>query len=131
METLKDIFVPYEIAVQLKKIGFDEPCIAGYYLCQGVHPILDQMILNITGSNGNYDISTPTYEQVLKWFRDKRHTGYVTPLMYGYSFIIYPKSKNIITEGIKGEIGYETYEQAREALILKLIEIYENGKKDR
>ncbi|WP_212898454.1 hypothetical protein [Capnocytophaga cynodegmi] len=30
METLKDIFVSYEIAQKLKEIGFDEKCIASW-----------------------------------------------------------------------------------------------------
>lgn len=126
METLKDIFVSYETATKLKEIGFDEPCIAGYCLCQGVHPMLDQMILNVGGNNGNYDISAPTYEQVFKWFREKEFDFFITPAypqisFYKFKISDYEEMDEYVSEKFK------TYEQAREQLIYKLIEIYKNG----
>lgn len=123
IKMLKDIFVTYEIAQKFKEIGFDEPCIAGYYLCQGVHPMLNQMILNVGGNNGNYDISAPTYEQVKKWFREKGYKFSIISSVDIYSIII-----EIGNDGTSFGNNYNTYEEAREQLILKLIEIYKDGK---
>ncbi|GIJ96584.1 hypothetical protein CAPN001_11530 [Capnocytophaga stomatis] len=118
MEALKDIFVPYEITLKLKEIGFDEPCVAGYCLCQGVHPMIDQMILNVEGNNGNYDISAPTYEQVKKWFREKGYfsTIKISPYAFYYGSVGMHKTIDLEQE--------DTYQQAQEQLIYKLIEIY-------
>jgi hypothetical protein len=70
-------FVPYELALRMKQLGFNETCLgyyAGYILCTGqpreIH--LDE--------DGNYKMSktesfpitvTPTYSQAFRWFREK------------------------------------------------------------
>jgi hypothetical protein len=58
-------FVPYELAVKLKKLGFDEPCF-GYYNYNGSHffkfkPRTDDK--NLT--------KAPLYQQAFRWFREK------------------------------------------------------------
>lgn len=122
METLKDIFVPYEIAVQLNEIGFEEECIA-------VH---SKGKLNIFDPNDSVqwvmfegDFFVPTWEQVKKWFREK---GYFCNI-----HIIEGLEKTFLFTINKEKRIYEsdlctTYEEAQEQLILKLIEIYKNGK---
>ena len=62
-------FVPYEQALQLKKLGFDEPCL-GYYGCH-------QAFFWITKTEGYYDggldsvVPAPFYRQAFRWFREK------------------------------------------------------------
>jgi hypothetical protein len=65
-------FIPYEQAVALKELGFDEPCI--YYVDEQnnsfiynfqTHP--DEFIAWC----GVKVISTPTYSQAFNWFREK------------------------------------------------------------
>lgn len=82
--------------------------------------MLNQMILNVAGNNGNYDISAPTWEQVKKWFREKN----IESSLFtedGYYYYRGSKEDKFLFSGTE-----ETYEQSREALILKLIEIYKN-----
>ena len=65
-------FVPYELALRLKAIGFDEPCV--YYVDKNnnsyiynfqTHP--DEFI-EWCGVNV---IPTPTFSQCFRWFREK------------------------------------------------------------
>lgn len=117
MQTLKDIFVPYEIAQKLKEIGFDEPCLAYY----------DDKLIEITypifSFNNKYEPIAPTYEQVFKWFREKGYHIIIDKVSDRYGYFIRQK------ERIDGETKTDIYEQAREQAILKTIEIYEQTNK--
>lgn len=58
-------FVPYELAVKLKALGFDEPCF-GYYSKREL----------VYGSHTNnhmqrFRYSAPTFSQCFRWFREK------------------------------------------------------------
>lgn len=139
MNTLKDIFVPYEIAVQLKEIGFDEPCMAYYdltimkrRLLIGLKEIVTHAnfirsslwnIHNINGIDAKEVCSAPTWEQVKKWFREKGYESNVRAY-FGCYYGTIGESEDIQLEQEK------TYEEAQEKLILKLIEVYKNGKTD-
>ena len=67
-------FIPYEQALALKELGFDEPCF-GYY------HIISKSITQWTETcdfrgitNSDIDegfITTPLYQQALRWFREK------------------------------------------------------------
>jgi hypothetical protein len=66
-------FVPYEEALALKELGFDEPCF-GYYLCKnsafGVELELTTNWIDLLP----YDSSSckaPLYQQAFRWFREK------------------------------------------------------------
>lgn len=133
METLNNIFVPYKIAVQLKEIGFDEPCMSYYYNEKliidlqenensNVYLLTDAEFSNLNKHSDCY--SAPTYEQVKKWFRQK---GIESSLFTGDGYYYYRGSKGdkFLFSGAE-----DTYEQAREALILKLIKIYKDEKTD-
>lgn len=138
MEVLNNIFVPYKIAVQLKEIGFDEPCIACQWysdLEKGKNHLEpttngdfeDTAFDTVDYSNPNI-LPRPTWEQVKKWFREK---GF-----YCNIHIIEGLEKTFLFTINKEKRIYESdlctdYETAREQLIYKLIENYENGKKDR
>ena len=71
MNTLEKEFVPYEQALALKELGFDEPCFGGYdmetlklwigYLNDG-----EQF-------NREYYYPAPTFSQAFRWFRDKHN----------------------------------------------------------
>ncbi len=82
-------FVPYEQALALKELGFDEPCFAKYTVILeddiNWFTIPEQGITDKTsfGSSKNYNsksfkeegtISAPTFSQAFRWFRDKYNT---------------------------------------------------------
>jgi hypothetical protein len=61
-------FIPYEQALALKELGFDEPCIKYYWT--------DGMFTKTYESPFNHNkrdnlISAPLYQQAFRWFREK------------------------------------------------------------
>jgi hypothetical protein len=70
---MKGLFVPYEKALELKELGFDEPCF-GYHLCKnsalGVYLEITTEWIDLFP----YDSSSckaPTFSQAFRWFREK------------------------------------------------------------
>lgn len=112
-------FVPYELAVKLEALGFDEKCIATIDQTEYLHikgtrrPIRGAMIYNT--------IDCPTFSQSFRWFRDKHNLCMVIKpiddknLDTGYALV---KNELIIR-------AYTTYEKAELACLTKLIEIIE------
>jgi len=128
-------FVPYEIALELKQLGFDEPCIAHYTVVPEDNinwfTISEQAVTDnssIFGSSKNYNtkwfetegtISAPTYSQAFRWFREKYYVdsyiGFKKDTDKEFSFYYYQINW---TKGF----GFETYEEAELACLKKLIE---------
>ena len=128
--------VPIEIAQELKAIGFDEPCHFYYqndyseYLKAGdpdkYHIISDSLASNGKNANhNNSDIarSAPTWEQVFEWFRDK---GFMITLINYEDESKFSFYNMKIRGGVYYAEAFKTYEQAREELVYKLIEIYKS-----
>jgi len=88
MNTLENLFVPYEPSLRLKALGFDEPCF-GYYVdgeLRGIDLGMEELggkkpyyqrfgfhtISNHDIDNPNKIVVTaPTYSQAFKFFREK------------------------------------------------------------
>lgn len=122
--------VPLDIAKELKEIGFNEPCpfsIDNY--CSFVDCSKDgNGFFDLEGKNYNIykDVySIPTCEQALAWFRAKGYYGNLEATSKGTSaYIFYPELDN----GEFWEFAYkESYEEARETLLLKLIDLYKTA----
>jgi hypothetical protein len=114
---MESLFVPYEIALALKELGFDEPCF-GSYNGQGNY-IGEEGKMNSNcnklGMNGAY-CTVPLYQQCWRWFREK----------YGlYSVIDGLENRQYykITQLNSYSKEYDTYEEAELACLKKLIEI--------
>jgi hypothetical protein len=105
-------FVPYEQALELKELGFDEPCF-GYYKHEEL--LIEGKYKN---SDHGFSISAPLYQQAFRWFREK------------YNAHIYPKkfTENTwrVSWGDWESLIFETYEEAELACLIKLIEIVKN-----
>ena len=101
-------FVPYEQALALKELGFDEPCF-GYY-SEG------ELILNSHTNNHmqRFRYSAPTFSQAFRWFREKHNLKD----KYG----VFPHHTIMFNYIIGG--GKE--EEAELACLIKLIEIVKN-----
>ena len=121
--------VPLDIAKELKEIGFNEPCpfsIDNY--CSFVDCSKDgNGFFDLEGKNYNIykDVySIPTWEQALAWFRAKGYYGNLEATSKGTSaYIFTPK-----LDFGDWEFTYEKhYEKAREALLLKLIDLYKTA----
>jgi len=77
---MKNIFVPYELAVIAKEKGFNEKCINYYskidkqlsYSMDGV------VMLKVDDFNSTNHVSAPLYQQIVDWFR-KNHNIAIEP----------------------------------------------------
>ena len=119
---MKQEFVPYEVALRLKALGFDEPCI-GYRDGGG------NLMINYTPHSV---ISAPTYSQAFRWFREKYSLigsiDYSNRLKWYYvlrEFITSDILPNLNTSS-KGE--FKSYGEAELACLDKLLEIVESKK---
>ena len=102
---MKTEFIPYEQALALKELGFDEPCFGKFY-----HNHLEiggswlNSEFNKDKKDGNIFTSAPLYQQVFRWFREK------------YNAHIYPQkfTENTwhVSWGDWESPVFETYEEA-------------------
>jgi hypothetical protein len=110
-------FVPYELALRLGSLGFDEPCIAWYvsksYGLEYGKVIKPDLIKEA--------VLAPLFQQAFRWFREK---GYLIRFsshddsIHDF-YIKWQPSKSILSD------TYDTYEEAELACLEKLIEIVE------
>ena len=106
-------FLPFELAVKLKALGFDEPCFSSYDKSGNLVRALWQEI----------ECSTPTFSQAFRWFREKYNLPSNLELLEGgWDYVIYSDIKEEINYG---DGLFQTYEEAELACLEKLIEIVE------
>ena len=113
-------FVSYEIALKLKELGFDEPCLFAYYGKSNLSNFKESDY-ELCGDRHNSSfkedgrVSAPLYQQVFRWFREK------------YNAHIYPQkfTENTwhVSWGDWESPVFETYEEAELECLNKLIEI--------
>jgi len=116
-------FIPYEQALALKELGFNEPCF-GWFTIEG------------DGAKPNFILSTkhkqdiglclaPTYSQAFRWFREKYRIEGISQRAEErewYKFWIYELYEECKIK-ISCEIEFNSYEEAELACLKKLIEI--------
>lgn len=71
---MKDQFVPYDLALKMKELGFDEDCMA-YFDQWEHHGVTKQAFrFNYNGSKVVDDLITPTplWQQAFDWFSDNK-----------------------------------------------------------
>ena len=128
-------FIPHEQALELKELGFDEPCF-GYYQQEWhddgmteLEPSL-QMIISKQHQHAYQIYTAPTYSQAFRWFREKYNLDssvrdlYKSTIKVGYYFDIDEY------KGVKFQMDfdswYDTYEEAELECLVKLIDIVKN-----
>lgn len=127
---LNNQFVPYEQALELKELGFNELCIAAYD---------EELELGIQDFEQNYNtfpkhiIAAPLWQQAFDWFRNHHKLEYCINKSNEYFYEIYNykdnKEEGEISSMQSGWI-YNSYEEACLECLKKLIEIIkekENG----
>jgi len=131
---MKNEFIPYEEALALKELGFDEKCY-GYYteyrallyfneqskkdyfyfdvddLSSAYTKNMDNLIVN---SVDDLECTAPLYQQAFRWFREKYNL---------YFPIISTYTDNSAWSYNDGQNNFDTYEEAELACLNKLIEI--------
>ena len=124
-------FIPYEQALTLKELGFDEPCRFHYYTWLGKYEILDneeeatneQLSIQAKkdGISLNTWITAPLYQQAFRWFKEKYRLHYyiTTHDETDYEWYVYDKDQN----DWEDDTTQNTYEEAELKCLKKLIEI--------
>jgi hypothetical protein len=116
-------FVSYEQALALKELGFDEMCF-GFYSS----PILELMhCKNSEPWMGNGVVSAPLKQQLFRWFREKKlHNNFPSIIQtrnWATLYRILEWHPGNDSTSITTSDYYDTYEEAENACIDKLIEI--------
>jgi hypothetical protein len=144
-------FVTYEQALELKALGFDEPCFAYY----GLNNVEDKLFFDIDPDDGELTslnqnqfyhnnlsevgrISAPLKQQVFRWFRAKHQLFHgidnncsQLTSEWGFDYTTFDRNNDKWTStepqnGPVGETTYKTYEEAESDCLNKLIKIVNN-----
>jgi len=141
MNTDKD-FVPYQPSLDMKEIGFDEPCFVKIWWANGFNVHTKKQFKPLITMNGDnikfkyqfpknhplnkgdiLNLEIPTFSQAFRWFREKyKLVSYIRENEknnFGYEWVIEGDDFGGETESRKGW----TYEEAELACLIKLIEI--------
>ncbi len=119
-------FVPYELAVKLKKLGFNEPCFFAFDNCSTPMRCTDLRTNEQKFEGVNYNSSTytsqPTFSQAFRWFRANGFLIHFSSHDYNIHdfYIKWQPNKSILSD------AYDTYEESELACLEKLIEIAES-----
>lgn len=114
-------FIPYEQALELKELGFDEKCL-GYY---NIDPSLKHIPFNpFPPFEHEWCLPAPIYQQAFRWFREKYGLVGLTNIgTQKFSYYIFDEKTDSreVTSPMNG-----SYEEAELACLNKLIELVKN-----
>ena len=117
MNSLEKEFVPYQEALELKDLGFDEPCFTSFNNKDLVDWWEDPEPIRNSELVQGY-ITAPTFSQTFRFFREKYNLHYSIGVRDGIWFF----DRWCFD-------GYKTYEEAELACLRKLIEIVKEENK--
>jgi len=133
-------FIPYEEALALKELGFDEPCFGRYYYKE-LYPMLNPQSeeTELVFEFGQYikqtevTILAPLKQQAFRWFREECNLLHIINIDLSDNL----KDK-VYVYSIEDHLGsivdrseeFKTYEEAELACLKKLIEIVNQNKRD-
>jgi hypothetical protein len=128
---MKQEFIPYEQALELKELWFDEPCL-GYWDDEKVFALNEEYL---RGSQMDLTwITAPLYQQAFRWFREKYRlysaVNVDQTMEPKFAYCISEYCSNALTYGwntiVFNSDLYYTYEEAELECLKKLIEIVKN-----
>jgi len=113
-------FIPYEQALALKELGFDEPCFGAWvnnelFITEKEKPKIQSLSIN--------QCTAPLNQQAFRWFREKYQifSCIITEYSYGGNISTYHINGLHQSNISKGD--YKTYKEAELECLKKLIEI--------
>ena len=106
-------FIPYELALDLQELGFDEYCFGVYF------NLTQKLFIGKTINKHTRDVRTlaPTYSQAFRWFRENWNL---------HHSIEFDKTQYFGRVDDWTSNIFETYEEAEVTCLKKLIEIQTN-----
>ena len=108
-------FIPYEEALALKELGFDEPCFGLFHNDKSFYPTQCKSHEDFYGQI----CSAPLYQQAFRWFREKYqlHPEIIVQLGFAHwNAHILPGSEWLQKPT---PTGFETYEEVELACLRK------------
>lgn len=117
-------FIPYEQALALKELGYNEKGLAFYTENAYGDGQKLQWFRKPNDCNNDYVfISAPTFSQTFRWFREKYELYYTIEgsIKEGFQYFVYTYEYEI-----KSEELFNIYEEAELECLKKLIEIIKN-----
>ena len=121
-------FIPHEQALELKKLGFTEKCLAYYDINKDLAFSVSWFNLEPRHYTESHLNNAPLYQQAFRWFREKYKIVHEIQfgsgkiwIRYGYNSFV----RGLEVDNNNGEF-YHTYEEAELACLKQLIEIVKN-----
>jgi hypothetical protein len=137
MKKIQEEFVPYGIALELRDLGFDYPCVGSY---NGTHKFnfTGGYMYKVTPCEPEFCIA-PLRQQAFKWLRDKHNyihviedVSVVASDKEGYRFRyhiwkILTHYDEIISDD--SPLGYYSYEEAEVKCLIHIIKLIKDKNK--
>lgn len=131
---MKKQFVTYPIALALKELGFDERCL-GHFDIQSKVLYVGDTEMNVSVLS-EILLPAPLWQQVIDWLREEHSTiiiinpyhdlnAFIEVDQILWDFTLWDKEWNNVSD----YTYYHSYEEAREAAILKAIKLVKENKK--
>lgn len=136
---MREQFIPYGQVLRLKDLGFNEECLEYYStsnhpsLQPGIligknpsNPLMENQMRNLI----NWKVKAPLWQQAFDWFRE-RHNLYFeifnSPMyvQHAWKFRLYTIENNRLRNTTISE-NFGTYQEAKEAVLVKLISLIKN-----
>lgn len=127
---MNELFINYEESLQLKELGFDEPCFSAYNDIKELSQL--DKLQGYSNALFDYVILAPLYSQAFNFFRDKYNLdSHIRMFNKRYSERCYWKISDFNSEGILGYSDFaENYQQVEIDCLNKLISIVKNEYKN-
>ena len=137
-------FVPYQPSLDMKELGFDEPCLM-FWIDKNNWGVLPQpgyynngfkwcnQNFFIFSKQENVNLTRPTFSQAFRWFKEKYGIFVsIVPNKYGnldsfIGWIYIPLNGSTKDIDVGGRKGFNTPEEAELACLIKIIEIVKEG----
>ena len=118
--TIEKEFVPYDLALELRNLGFDDYVFA-FYWTDTKQLILDSP--DYSGKHNGVHLQAPLWQQAFRFFREKYMLSgetYIFKNFWNFDIEDINNSIQLYTSDIT---SYSTYEEAELECLVKLIEI--------
>jgi hypothetical protein len=115
-------FVPYDLAIKLKELGFEEKCFCNWEESWSPEPEDEIRMVLTTDQTWLRPgwVRAPTFSQAFRWFRENHGLyQFISKEHLGFTYALLDEIYNFHT------IHFKTYEEAEIACLEKLIEIVE------
>ena len=129
-QTIEKEFVPYDLALELKELGFDEKCFGFYGLSRDDYKTIRLSIFQNLKTDYLPDVhhldvtcDAPLFQQTLRFFREKYMLSgeiYIFKNIWNFDIEDINNSMQLYTSDI---ICYNSYEEAELECLVKLIDI--------